>query len=250
MLWSFLLQEQGIWKLFDACLVPPADIGDHVSIRNVCLCENTTFLTNGRQHVHVVVNRAGTLPVYMLKPENHKGPLRTLHRDLLLPSGYLPTEDSHVQQTYSECVFWKRKISSGGEAFWWNIFSDTNWKKACVFPYKYCISNKIKEVHIKMLHTLYPTNLYFSKSLNNTSSFCNMEAEILMHLFYHCPHSIIFWTELEHHSVSMRKIASPLWKIYSFSMVNFIYTNEDSSKIHPTLEVPCKSLKSTQNPLH
>lgn len=45
--------------------------------------------------VHVVVRRAGTLPVYTVKPENREGPLRTLHRDLLLPCGYLPTEDGH-----------------------------------------------------------------------------------------------------------------------------------------------------------
>lgn len=45
--------------------------------------------------VHVVVSRAGTLPVYTVKPENRDGPLRTLHQDLLLPCGYLPTEDRH-----------------------------------------------------------------------------------------------------------------------------------------------------------
>ena len=41
-----------------------------------------------------MVSRAGTLPVYTVKPENKDGPLRTLHRDLLLPCGYLPTKES------------------------------------------------------------------------------------------------------------------------------------------------------------
>ena len=44
--------------------------------------------------VHVVVRRAGTLPVYTVKPDNGDGPLRTLHRDLLLPCGYLPVEEN------------------------------------------------------------------------------------------------------------------------------------------------------------
>lgn len=38
--------------------------------------------------VYIVVCRAGELPVYTVKPEG-EGPLRTLHWDLLLPSGFL-----------------------------------------------------------------------------------------------------------------------------------------------------------------
>ena len=38
----------------------------------------------------MVVKQNGDLPVYTLRPENKDGPLRTLHRDLLLPCGSLP----------------------------------------------------------------------------------------------------------------------------------------------------------------
>lgn len=52
--------------------------------------------------VHVTVQQAGTLLVYMVKPETKDGLLRTLLRDLLLPCGYLhlPTEESNklIQQ--------------------------------------------------------------------------------------------------------------------------------------------------------
>ena len=41
----------------------------------------------------VVVKRAGELPVYTVKPEGKDGPLRTLHRDLLLPCGFLPVSE-------------------------------------------------------------------------------------------------------------------------------------------------------------
>lgn len=42
---------------------------------------------------HIVVKRAGDLPVYTVKPEGKDGPLLTLHHDLLLPCGFLPVAD-------------------------------------------------------------------------------------------------------------------------------------------------------------
>lgn len=39
----------------------------------------------------MVVSQKDNLPVYTVKPEHHNGPTRTLHRDLLLPCGFLPT---------------------------------------------------------------------------------------------------------------------------------------------------------------
>lgn len=71
------------------------NVGDRVLIRNVRLRGKHKISDKWEATVHVVVGRAGTLPVYTVKPENKEGPLRTLHRDLLLPCGYLPTEDGH-----------------------------------------------------------------------------------------------------------------------------------------------------------
>ncbi len=56
----------------------------------------------------------------------------------------------------------KRKISPRGKSFWNNVFSDTSWKKAWMLPYKFSIINKIKEVHIKILHNVYFYNIYIS----------------------------------------------------------------------------------------
>jgi len=50
------------------------------------------------QGIYVVVDQAGDLPVYTVKPECCDGPKRTLHRDLLLPCGFLPA----VEETYIE----------------------------------------------------------------------------------------------------------------------------------------------------
>ena len=70
------------------------EAGDRVLIRNVRLRGKHKISNKWESTVHVVVKRAGTLPVYTVRPESEDGPLRTLHRDLLLPCGYLSAEGS------------------------------------------------------------------------------------------------------------------------------------------------------------
>ncbi|XP_076745452.1 retrovirus-related Pol polyprotein from transposon opus [Maylandia zebra] len=79
------------------------EAGDRVLVRNVRIRGKHKISDKWEHTVHVVVRRAGNLPVYTVKPENKDGPLRTLHRDLLLPCGYLPVEESseHVQKPVS-----------------------------------------------------------------------------------------------------------------------------------------------------
>ncbi|KAL1264214.1 hypothetical protein QQF64_004569 [Cirrhinus molitorella] len=66
--------------------------GDRVLVRNVRIRGKHKISDKWEPTVHVVVRRAGTLPVYTVRPETGDGPLRTLHRDLLFPCGYLPVE--------------------------------------------------------------------------------------------------------------------------------------------------------------
>lgn len=65
------------------------DVSNHVLVRNVCLRGKHKLADKWEGTVHVVVNHKADLPVYTVKPENQDGPLRTLHRDLLLPCGFL-----------------------------------------------------------------------------------------------------------------------------------------------------------------
>lgn len=67
--------------------------GDRVLVRNVRLRGKHKLADKWEADVHVVVRRAGDLPVYTVKPENKEGPSRTLHRDLLLPCGFLPVSE-------------------------------------------------------------------------------------------------------------------------------------------------------------
>ena len=69
------------------------EAGDRVLVRNVRIRGKHKLADKWEPNIHVVVRRAGDLPVYSVKPEGKDGPLRTLHRDLLLPCGFLPVAE-------------------------------------------------------------------------------------------------------------------------------------------------------------
>ncbi|KAK7933739.1 hypothetical protein WMY93_004635 [Mugilogobius chulae] len=65
--------------------------GDRVLVRNVRLRGKHKLEDKWEKDIYVVVKRAGDLPVYTVRPEtDSSGRTRTLHRDLLLPCGFLP----------------------------------------------------------------------------------------------------------------------------------------------------------------
>ncbi|XP_039883140.1 uncharacterized protein K02A2.6-like [Simochromis diagramma] len=66
-------------------------VGDRVLVRNVRIRGKNKLADKWESIVHVVVSQKDNLPVYTVKPEHHQGSTRTLHRDLLLPCGFLPT---------------------------------------------------------------------------------------------------------------------------------------------------------------
>lgn len=85
--------------------------GDRVLVRNVKLRGKHKLEDKWEKDIYIVVNRAGDLPVYTVRPEtDSSGRTRTLHRDLLLPCGFLPaskeiepptTTPAHRPQTRS-----------------------------------------------------------------------------------------------------------------------------------------------------
>lgn len=74
----------------------------------------------------------------------------------------LKTKSNNTCNTLYE----RRKITSRGKHFWENIFNHTDWQRAWLLPNQFCITNKLKEVHVNILHSIYPTNLHFSKYKN------------------------------------------------------------------------------------
>lgn len=57
-----------------------------------------------------------------------------------------------------------------------------------LLPNIYCISNKMKDIHFKILHKVYPVNSVLSKYLEveNKCSFCDTLNETLINLFFKC----------------------------------------------------------------
>lgn len=87
-------------KRYDKCVVASVlDVGDRVLVRNVRIRGKHKLADKWEPDVYVVTKKAGNLPVYTVRPEGKEGPLRTLHRDLLLPCGFLQTRRSEETLT-------------------------------------------------------------------------------------------------------------------------------------------------------
>lgn len=59
-------------------------------MRNVNIRGKHKLSDRWEREIYVVVRKIKDSPVYVVKPETKEGPKRTLHRDLLLPCGFLP----------------------------------------------------------------------------------------------------------------------------------------------------------------
>lgn len=76
------------------------DIGDRVLVRNVRLRGKHKIADKWEPDIYVVLKKSSGIPVYTVRPEGKESPVRTLHRDLLLPCGFLPSTavEESVQQ--------------------------------------------------------------------------------------------------------------------------------------------------------
>lgn len=85
---------------FDQRVTPsPLEFGDRVLVQNVKLQSKHKLADKRESDVYVVFKRAGDPPVYKVRPETKPKPIRTLHKDLLLPCGYLPNAPKSTQQS-------------------------------------------------------------------------------------------------------------------------------------------------------
>ncbi len=60
----------------------------------------------------------------------------------------------------------KNRVIPKGTFYWNSILRDVNWRKAWLLPYKCCISNKAREIHLKILHKIYPTSMLLFKFMD------------------------------------------------------------------------------------
>ncbi len=69
------------------------EFGDCVLVRNVRIRGKHKLADRWESEIYIVVKQSADLPVYTVRPETKDGQLRTLHRDLLLPCGFLPISE-------------------------------------------------------------------------------------------------------------------------------------------------------------
>lgn len=98
-----------------------------------------------------------------------------------------------IRQVFNE----QKRVTPRGKFYWNSILRDVNWRKAWLLPYKFCISNKVREIHLKILHKIYPTNMWLSNfmDIGKECSFCNNCEESLNHLFVDCQSVKSFWKD-------------------------------------------------------
>lgn len=89
-------------------------------------------------------------------------------------------------------------------------------EKALSYFIKWPISPKAKETHFKIVHKIYPVSTFLNSRFKfevEPCSFCNLSDESLEHLFFSCPFSKLFWSNVRDWLL-LKLTNIPAFKIY------------------------------------
>lgn len=89
--------------------------GDRVLVRKLGPRIDSKISDRWEKGIHVVLSKSTDMPVYTVQEEVGKGPVRTLHRNYLLPIGMLDSEESSVTEV-DKSETKKRSTFDKGEA--------------------------------------------------------------------------------------------------------------------------------------
>ena len=92
------------------------------------------------------------------------------------------------------------KVEVKSEKKWEATFGQINWKKTYSNAVNFTIDTKLRYFQYKYLMCILPSNSFLLKcKIANTSlcDFCNMHEETIVHLFWDCQISRIFWNRIE-----------------------------------------------------
>ncbi len=127
------------------------EIGDRVLVRNLRLRNKHKLADRWESTIYIVTRRMGDLPVYSVKPENADEPVRTLHRDHLLPCGFLAEMEDKENivvpvkkpRTRQECVQSDKPDSDEEEDYWQHVFITPTpaREESCEVPSNPTVSN-------------------------------------------------------------------------------------------------------------
>lgn len=103
--------------------------------------------------------------------------------------------NKHIRQ-----ILYDKKYNVPKGKFYWASFIEfIDWKETWLLPHKYCVFNKVKEIHFKILHKIYPVNDTIAKykDVDKSCSFCKNNDETLAHLLFQCEKTQShFWQSL------------------------------------------------------
>ena len=86
------------------------------------------------------------------------------------------------------------------QAFWQRKFNFTLDKSIWSVAYNACSETRLRVLHWKILHNIYPTNILLSKMKvtdNNLCSYCAHDVDYIEHFFYECSAVKPFWKYIE-----------------------------------------------------
>jgi len=93
---------------------------------------------------------------------------------------------------------------------------EIDWSKTCSLPFLCTRKSKLRIFQFKLIHRRISTNRYLFKvgiSSSEQCSFCENTSESLLHLFWECPKTKVFWNEvikwLGNFSCLLTKSSSP-----------------------------------------
>lgn len=96
----------------------PLEVGDRVLVRNLSLRKKHNISDKWEQTVYVVVKQPDEgIPVYVVKPDDGEGRERVLHRDMLLPCGFLsaPSRADDVDNNVQATLMSTPEATDGGD---------------------------------------------------------------------------------------------------------------------------------------
>lgn len=101
--------------------------------------------------------------------------------------------NTHIRK----CLYIKSKMTPCGKTCWNSLIQNIHWHETWLVPFKFLVSNKIRELHLKLLHNIYLTNMYISRFSDSDDSctFRKSDRESIIHLLYNRPLCIAFWRD-------------------------------------------------------
>ena len=75
-------------------------------------------------------------------------------QSVLMLNGIELTDRKCNNKHICQCFQRMNRVVPRGKFYWRSQREDINWRRAWLLPHKYCISNKAKEIHFKILHKI------------------------------------------------------------------------------------------------